>query len=452
MKLDEKVHDVLFSDATIMLGKIHWALLKSANFMDSKRWKALEGTIGSSYEDTDFGNEVGLDEIHWWVFKKETDVDELLAKTERTLESAQTLKKASAKLKTKEPKSYRDLLLTLKDFAETHSIEIDSLHAYVAWLLKRDVMAPRILFTYRVWGSTRMSDRHMNVEGDENAKLDISKLRALIEIVLGVRQGRALVYDDVYNEIALEIYEGLDPEEMSDEASLVVPESLVIRRTGYAVQANCETYFTQIRDSLRHIVIDIEKYKEQRDLFQSDKFWREFITKARGAKTSETQLWDFKETLRIWQPVKDESERRKAKVTFAEDVASFANVSGGVLIIGVNDRREVVGIGDGRELESRLKVARDVIAQNLDSDREIASFRQIAVGEKGKEKICLIVVVSQAREVVGVSDGCGHYSYPVRRETGITRPPRDEAPVHQLYLKSDNRDFMHELQQFIHDN
>ena len=449
--LDEKVHDVLFSDATIKLGEIHWTLLKAASAMDGKRWRAIKETIGSSHEDTEFGKEVGWDEIHWWIFKKETNVEELLAKTERTLKSAQTLKNAAAKLKTKEPKSYRDLLLILKAFAEKHRTEIDSLHAYVGWLMKRDVMAPRILFTYRVWGSTRMSDRHLDVEEAENARSDINKLHALTEIVLGVRQGRHLVYDEVYNEIGFEIYEGLDPEEVSDDAVLDVPESLVLRRTAYAVKVNCETYFTQIRDSLRNIVGEIRKFKEQRDLFQSDKFWRELITKAREAKTCETQLWDFKETLTIWH-VKNDPAKRLAKITFAEDVASFANASGGVLIIGVNDKRGVVGIGEGRQLESRLKDARDVISEYIAYNREIASFRQVSVGEKGKEKICLIVVVSQARQVVEVSDGCGRYSYPVRRETGITRPPRDEVQISKLDLKSDNRDFMHELQQFIHDN
>lgn len=392
-----------------------------------------------------------MDEIHWWIFKKETDIDDLLAKTERTLESVQTLKNASSKLKSKEPESYRELLVILKDFAEQHRTEIESLHGYVGWLMKRNVMAPRILFTYRVWGSTRMSDRRMNVEREENGKSDTSKLNALTEIVLGVRQRQHLVYDKVYNEIGFEIYESLDPEEISDNAPLVVTEKLALRRTGYTVYGNCETYFTEIRDSLRNIVVDIEKVKKQRDLFQSEKFWRELITKAREAKTCETQLWDFKETLTVWH-VKNDPERRKAKITFAEDVASFANASGVVLIIGVNDKREVVGIGEGHLLESRLKVARDVIAEYIAHDGEIAAFRQVALGEKGKEKICLIVVVSQAREAVGVSNGRGQYSYPVRRETGITRGPRDEVPVHQLYLKSDNRDFMHELQQFIHDN
>lgn len=93
-----------------------------------------------------------------------------------------------------------------------------------------------------------------------------------------------------------------------------------------------------------------------------------------------------------------------------------------------------------------------MIAEYIAYDREIATFRQVAVGEKGEEKVCLIVVVSQARGVVEVSDGGGRYSYPVRRETGISRPPRDEVQISKLGLKSDNRDFMHELQQFIHDD
>ena len=87
-------------------------------------------------------------------------------------------------------------------------------------------MAPRILFTYRVWGSTLMSDRRIDVEGEENAWSDISKLQILTEIVLGVRQGRHLVYVNVYNEIGLEIYESLEPGEMSGNAEVRCPRTL----------------------------------------------------------------------------------------------------------------------------------------------------------------------------------------------------------------------------------
>lgn len=438
---NKEVQEALFSETTLKLGEIHWTLLMSASVMDSRRWQE------PNHKTTSFGEEVGLDEIHWWVFEKEPDVDELLVRTERTLEAAQALKQSASKLKDHEPKSYGDLLLTLKDFAEQHRAEIDSLHDYVSWLMKRDVMAPRMLFTYRVWGSTRMSDRRISVEGQENAGSDINKLRELTEIVLGVRNGGMLVHDLARMEIGFSIFDSLDPQEQKGDGEIIIPQDRLIRRTSHSVYENCSTYFTEIRDSLRNIKIDIEKVKEQRALFESDEFWREFITKARNVKTSEPQLWDFKETLTIWH-VKTDTEKRKAKVQFAEDVASFANTSGGVLIVGVNDKREIVGVGSGHELENRLKIASDVLARHIEYDREIVSFRQVVVGEK----ICLIVLVSQACGVVAVTDGDGHYSYPLRRETGISRERREDVPVLRLDLKSDNRDFMHQLRQFIKDN
>jgi hypothetical protein len=48
-----KTNEVLFSDATIKLGEIHWSLLKSVSAMDSKRWTVTKATIGSNYEDTE---------------------------------------------------------------------------------------------------------------------------------------------------------------------------------------------------------------------------------------------------------------------------------------------------------------------------------------------------------------------------------------------------------------
>lgn len=49
---------------------------KSSAVMDAKRWTKTKGAIGHTYESTDFGEEVGSDEIHWWVFEREPDVDQ----------------------------------------------------------------------------------------------------------------------------------------------------------------------------------------------------------------------------------------------------------------------------------------------------------------------------------------------------------------------------------------
>jgi len=447
--IDDSAHDALFSESTFRLGEIHGLILKSAHVMDALRWIPTKHKIGTTYKWTEFGEHVGQDEIHWWIFEKETNPDELLGMTEEALKAAQVLKVDSEKLKDHHPESYAELLASLKEFAEKHLLEINALHKYVLFLEKRDAMAPRILFTYRVWGSTRMADREMTWEG-EDGKPSEKTLRSLAQIALGLKSRHDFTYNDKFHEIGFEIYESLDPENTPDDYEIKPPENRVIRRAARKAYDECASYFLEIRDSLRNIKLDIEKLKQQREIYESDDFWRTFIEKARSSKIAEPELWDFKATLNIWH-VREDPARREAKVMFAEDVASFANVRGGVLIVGVTDRREVVGIGSGGDLENRLKMAKDVLAEFLVYRREIVSFRQVPMGEK-RDTICLVIVVSRAVSPVGVSDGQGRFSYPVRRETGIERVGETETPVAKQYEKSDSREFLTDLRQFIRDN
>jgi hypothetical protein len=448
MTVNQNVRDLLFSDATLALGELHWTILKAARTMDRERWKRVDLEFGSRYDDTDLGREIGMDEIHWWIFEKESDPDALLARSKDTLEKAQVLKVAAANLGRIEPDTYEALVLSLRDFAEKHRNEVFLLRDYVKWLASRNLMAPRILFTYRVWGSTRMSDRDFDVDNEPTPNADVNKLREIVEIVLGLKRYGWPVYERVEAELAYEMFENMAPEEWYEEPVVAIPERRVVKQAAREVYAECAIYFSEIRDSLRNIVLDIVKMKEQEELFQSDKFWRDFIHKAVVEKTGERQLWDFKETLTVWH-VKNEEERRKAKVTFAEDIASFANTSGGLLIIGVDDKRRIVGIGDGKDVENRLKVARDVLAAHIDYRQDLASFRQVAVDTEHGEKACLVVVIAQACLPVAVNDGNGRFSFPVRRETGINRVGREDVPVLALHLKSDNRDFMRDLSQFV---
>lgn len=447
---DARVHEALFSEASLKLGELHGAILKSSHIMDEARFKKVKREFGSTLEWTEFGVHVGQDEIHWWIFENERDPDGLLEVTNEALKAAQTLKTDSENLKKKEPDSYEALLVSLREFADHHRAEVDALHRYVSSLEKRDPMAPCMLFTYRVWGSTRMADREMKLDGEEAGKLKDETRRALAEIALGVRERGSLVYWDAYSEVGFEIYERLALNATPPNAEINPPEKTVVRRTARVAYDKCATYFLEIRDSLRNIRLDIKKLQNQRALYESDDFWRTFISKASKAKTAEPQLWDFKETLPIWH-VKDEPARRNAKVAFAEDVAAFANTTGGVLIIGITDKRDIVGIGDGKTLENRLRVARDVLAEYLEYEREIATFRQVAMGEQ-RDRICLAIVVSQACSSVGASDGQGRFSYPIRRETGIQRVPRADTPAIRSHRKSDNCDFLVDLKQVIRDN
>jgi hypothetical protein len=253
--LEQLSHDSLFSETTLKLGKMHGSILKAVHRMDAARWITTILRPGISTSNfTAFGKEVGLDEIHWWVFSQEALLDELEQQSGEALKAAQILKDSSDKLKNKEADSYDTLLVSLKEFAEKNKTEIGVLCEYVTWLEGRNDLAPCILFTYRVWGSTRMSDRDLKFEVGTDGTLSEPIVKALTETALGVRRRGGLVYQDVYNELGFEIYENLDPEQMDGNAEIVVPESRVVRRTSHAAYDNCAVYFAEIRDSLRNIL------------------------------------------------------------------------------------------------------------------------------------------------------------------------------------------------------
>jgi hypothetical protein len=54
-----------------------------------------------------------------------------------------------------------------------------------------------------------------------------------------------------------------------------------------------------VRNSLRNVLLDIGKCVSQRNLMNSDSFWRRFILAAIQSDKHEAQLWDFKETLTV---------------------------------------------------------------------------------------------------------------------------------------------------------
>jgi predicted HTH transcriptional regulator len=214
----------------------------------------------------------------------------------------------------------------------------------------------------------------------------------------------------------------------------------------------CVTYFTELRDSFRDILNEIDKRETRENIVTSDSFWRSFVIKAVSCGKVETEIWDFKQTLSLWHAPKGEP-RHQAKVAFARDVASFANAGGGCLIIGVSNTREIVGIGGSpQEIENRIKTAHDGLAEHLNYPRELYHVRQVPIpASSGESNLCLVVVVGQACEPVGVKDG-GHYSFPVRCGTGTIDGDPRKLQEKRTHEKSDNFEFLSELVQFIRDN
>jgi len=104
---------ILASPPASHLGEIHWHILRASTQMHSQTTvKKPAGPTGKfvQYEQTEFGKEVGRDEINWWVFKKEANLEELGEQTEQALAATQVLKNAAAALKEHRPETYEELL------------------------------------------------------------------------------------------------------------------------------------------------------------------------------------------------------------------------------------------------------------------------------------------------------------------------------------------------------
>src|SRR6267142_2199916 len=266
-------NEPIFCPQVLAVSEMHWHILRAAKLMYDKsvvqiKDERAEGSplVAVRQKTTDFGKEVGRDEINWWVFKKEPEIEEFKSRVTKTLDAAQRLKEASALLKPKRYEAYPDLLQALKQFAGDHDAEIKALHDFVLWLAARDALAPSILFTYRVWGSTRMSDRHFEVDTSET-KPTLATIKSIAEIVFGLKNssGTPVAFIAEY-EIGAEMYNSMSFDEESADAEIKIPVSRIVRRASAMAFDECAEYFQMLRDSLRNVLLDTDKYIERREL------------------------------------------------------------------------------------------------------------------------------------------------------------------------------------------
>lgn len=420
-------HYKLFQQPMLKIGELHRQILKSVESVENQK-----------KTNSDFKAEIGQDEIHWWVFYKEIDPKELKIKTKAVLKSAQKIKDDSVKLRNSmQPKRYSELIAGIKNFCTSHQMEIQNLFDYVDWLNKKDPRAPSILFTFRVWGSTRMGDRTYPTDRNES-----EVVKACVEIILGLRRlYHGLTIGNVFNEISYEIFESTNPEEYSKP--ITISEETVVTRASHEILREMSEYFEFLRNSIRNILLEIDSYEKSMNLLHNDGFWRSFVHKVIQSPI-ERHLWDFKETLAMWE-MSGEMKRKK-EFEFCEDVACFANNEGGVLIIGITNSipRKIVGITD---LENRVKSAKDSIRNRTDYPRDFTYFHPLVLKDANNvERTCLLIVIKRTEGVIGVEKEQSSFTYPFRSETGITRLSHDRIFRMKINLKHDDYEFLSVLE------
>jgi len=295
-------HYKLFDIPMSKIGEMHYQILESDMMVDKQK-----------EEDEGFKTEIGRDEIHWWVYRKEKDLNDFKNRTENALVSFQKMKEDSVKLRQfLQPKRYSELIYGIRNFCVQHESEIQALQNYVKWLAEKDPRAPSILFTYRVWGSTRLGERTIPISKQEKKIV----VNACIETTLGLRMwfhGPTLAR--TFSDVQYEKFESMQPEDYS--TPVIIPEDVVVSRASNEILSNMSEYFECLRNSLRNILLEIEEFETSENILHSNKFWESFVRKVMTLPV-ETMKWDFKRTLGMWEA--KGNDKKKKEREFCEDV------------------------------------------------------------------------------------------------------------------------------------
>ncbi|MGB7328657.1 MAG: RNA-binding domain-containing protein [Rubripirellula sp.] len=403
----EALHaELLFNKGACVLGRILWHLQnanESIHALDRDEGDHAPSRIGHP--------------IHWWVNYGEGNNQKLKEETSRVLECAQTLKNASLEMQRLAPtiNDYRSLVSILSALVQEHMDQLASIEAYIIWLREKSPYAPAMLFTYEVWGSTRRGDRQVALLEDipEEGDTDRLDIRSLTEVSLGLMTRKHLSLRFMFDRLAGDYYSDFDPQ----MPEFSITEQRLVPRVANFVLGECAEYFAFLRDSLRRILSTIETWQQSQTEFESEAYWRRFVEIVTAKTHQEPEYFDFKQTIDFWHRPKGEP-KNKAKFEFCKDVAAFANAGGGVLVVGVTDDREVVGIDADLDLESSIKSLYDAEARHLSSSNGLIRTIEFSVNDvNGSPATCLAILVPEACVPISVElDGAHHY--PIRKGPG----------------------------------
>ena len=313
--------DFLFSENVFALGRFHWFLEHGDRTIYEEAWEEVADQDDFGTEErvqTQFGRELNGDPIYWWVSKFSLDLHDLESRTLAALEAAETFKDKTKQFKYNEKDygSYRQLLAELQMLAEVLRPSVEKLTDYARWLHSQDVKGPGILFSYRVWGTTRRGERHFELQSNSAPEEPTESIMFLSLVVLGLWSNKLNTFDRELFHKADDFYYATQGEEVMFRVS----EARLMRRVSKYAADQLAEYAIFVRDSLKNILIEIEKCETFRQTLLSDRFLREFIEAARNSPKQEPLYWDFKQTLEMWHAKGKAKE--DAKIKLCEHVAA----------------------------------------------------------------------------------------------------------------------------------
>ena len=297
-----EIHKVLWQLSEFRsLGRFH-ACIDAADTEIEARSYSKQDWFGDfkTLESTSFGLEVGGDVPRWWVFAQEPNVRDLWDDTKRTLPAAQILVRSAERLCREAALTYEHVIRELGELLRRHSREIECLLTYANHLSTKHELAPAILFSYAVWGSTKRSDRSLEKYPEKD---ETERFRLAGELALGIqRRAGSILFWECFD--------------LLNESEGPISADRLLRIVQMRIRENIIAYFTELRDSLRHIDTLCQEFFQREHIYADDRFVKRLLKKISSQRSAvETDLWDIKEGLQMWSSPPDY--RQAAEIRFA---------------------------------------------------------------------------------------------------------------------------------------
>jgi hypothetical protein len=385
------------------------------------------------------------DFVGWWIARQEGRLGVLIERTQRVIDVAYVLRRASRDLKSTRIRDLPCLARELNEFAREFSNEIAAVLDFVRWLSIDHPRRPCILFAYSVWGATSRNDRRGGKLGETlrshsdreltgwsiNSICKFALDRDVLTWVRDPDEGRKA---DALHHYPADLQNREEPDYLCEDECL------------RAVDAFAE-YWDDIWRSMDRIMERGEACERQAGLVRDGAFWDRFLSKAilRHPPPFEPRLWDVKETLELFSTHGRVKEEKSAQ--FAERVVTFANCDGGVILIGVSDGpiRLAKGVEKPAERVAHLEELIHRLTNLPPSTYHVVPFAHVSGGSTVH---CIAVVIAQTKDPAWARLVTGVPSFATRGfgttvKSDVARVRQDK---HRREVGMDNFDFVHEVE------
>jgi len=439
----EKIHREILTDKIYQqIGKVHSIILVADNLLEEKQLVQVDESVEfdlSSVEFTPFGEATIGNFPRYFLRNNIERLFELRNKLEALHPYLDTLKRDSKKLiESYQVEEYADLIHNIKKFYNDHAENISELLSVIEYLQEIDSFAPALFLTHPQWSTTQISTRYMKIKSLKDFE---GLIERAADIVSGIRSFGRSTYDDIKSELEADIAESVDPEYVTH---ITVPEKSVLVRTSRKALLELATYFEKIRVCCENILSEINQLCDG-SILENVPFLELLVNKAKEKTQSETTLWDFKQTFPVWL-----NPTGKNKQKFALRVASFANNKGGILIAGITDDREVIGITD---IEERVKQTRSLIDEKIENGNHEIKVASISMEtNEGEKRSCLLILIPQNCVPTSVTKLDDRIVYPYRDGVETKYKTFDEINNIKSVSINNNYRFARELIDFVFNN